>query len=358
VTLLGVSLMLALPLLAIAAIAWRQRVKGRARDKYLEDVREELRAAGFEPLGDGVFRRRGRHYKVEAGTNPLLARGFTVRLASWSNTIHEFELRRGAAVPPEFAAFAPLLATWASAGKMYTECYVAGVRSDTAFADDLAALDGVTAVPLSKPCRGGTFTIREGFEKDCPQWHWRHDQRRRLFKEAHRACVSYWQGDPYLNPGLLRLFEELAGGRRLFYLSDVEDLAFLERAFDRRDIACWGALLELRKPELAIAADLHTDGAFLGGLFAADDLPPGFEDSRMPRRRYHDEAVKILNRVRFYVRRLMDNENSWYGGEYEILSYQPLDVRAAVEKVAREFGGQVMELDRRFHKRLVRPLDF
>lgn len=352
--LIALVLMVGLPLLATAVVMLRIRAKERGRDSRLEALAADLRQRGAEPLGDGHYRLKGRVVKVECSTNPLFSSAFTWRLSAYSNTVHEFELKRGKPVAPEFEAFMPLLERWDSAGKMFVECYAAG---PSLHLDDLQKLQELAALPLSKSCRGGTFTIREGFERDVPQWHWRHDQRRSLIQGTQRWCVSYWKGDPYLNPGLLRLFEELAAGNRMFYLSDAEDLSFLEHAFDRRDFGCWGALVEVKSPVVALAADLHLDGAFMGGLFAADDLPPGF-DGKIPRYRFHDEALRAVRWVRFYVRRLMDGEASWYGGEYEILSLQPLDVRGAVAKVAAEFGAQVMELDRRFHKRIVVPLDY
>ncbi len=181
-----------LPALIGAAIALRLRAKGRRLEAYLAAVREDLRAAGAEPLGEGFFRWNGRGGKIEASTNPLFGAGFTVRLAAWSGTIHEMELRRGRPVPAEFEAFKPLLQRWDSAGKMYIDCYAAGVTSDPKVSADFKTLIDLSTLPLSKPCRGGIFTYREGFEEKVPQWHWRHDQRPRLPRTpgSSRCCGS------------------------------------------------------------------------------------------------------------------------------------------------------------------------
>jgi hypothetical protein len=261
-------------------------------------------------------------------------------------------------VPEEFKSFAPLLERWESAGKLHTECYAAGVVEGPPLAEDIRALEEIAKLPISKPWKGGIFTIREGFEKDVPQWHWRHDQRPKLPPDVKRFCVSYWTGSPLLNPPLVRLFTLLADGSPMYYISDTEDLSFLELTYQRRDIACWGAILELKNPDMPVAADLHTDGGFFGGLLVAKDRPPGFEREGMPKRLFHDAAIKVLRKCFFYARRLWDDEFSWYSGEYEIISAYPIDVRAAVAKVAGEIGAQVMEIDRRFHKRLVKPLEF
>ena len=191
-----------------------------------------------------------------------------------------------------------------------------------------------------------------------PQWHWRHDQRPRLPKDVKRYCFSYWQDSPLLNPPILRVLGELSGSGRGFFISSTEDLRFLEYGFDRRDLACWGALLELKNPDMPVAADLLTDGEFFGGLLVAKDLPPGFESEQMPKVQFHDAAIKVLRKCDFYARRLFDDEFSWFSGEYEIVSAYPLDVRGAIEKVARELGAQVMDIDRRFHKRIVVPLNY
>ncbi len=354
-SLAAVAILLGLPLAAIAGVALRIRVKERARDAYLALVDAELRSAGAEPLGGGHYRWEGSVFRVEAGTNPLFASAFSVRLAAYSPTVHEFELRRGAPVAPGLEKFAALLERWDAAGKMHLECYLAGVRTARGLAGDLRALGQLAAQPLSAPCRGGTWTIREGFERDVPQWHWRHDQRPRLPAGAARFCVSYWQGDPCLNPGLLRLFEELAGPARLYYVTDAPDLKFLEHAFGAGAALRRGALVEVKPPEAAIAADRYLDGGFFDGLLAADRPPAGLEDA--PRFRFHDRAVAALADARFYARRLFDEEFSWYSGEYEIVSPAPIDVRGAVGRVAAAFGARVLEIDRRFNKRIVVPLE-
>jgi len=358
VAVIVLGLLVVLPALITAAIWLRIRVKNRRLDAFLWDIRNHLRESGFEAVGDDIFRKDGRGTTIEASTNPLFGRGFSLRLAAWSGTIHEFELHRGKPVPPEFAAFQPLLARWDSAGKMYVDCYAAGVTSDPRVSEDLKMLLEIARVPMTKTWRGGTFTYREGFEDKIPQWQWRHDQRPKLPKDVHRYCFSYWQDGPLLNPVIMRVLWELAGDSHRYVLSDTEDLRFLEYAFERRDIACWGTLLELMKPEMPVAADLRTDGEFFGGLLVAKELPGGFGREGMPRTKFHDAAIKVLRKVDFYARRLYDDEFSWFSGEYEIISVAPLDVRGTIAKIAAEIGAQVMDIDRRFHKRLVVPLGY
>ena len=353
----GIAVLVLLPVAAIAATWLRRRWKEKAMEPFTGEVQKVFTAAGWEPMGHGRYRRDMRGFKFELSTNPLFARGFTLRLAAWSSTIHEFELKRGRPVPGEFTAYAPLLERWASAGKMFTECYAAGVVEGPPAAEDIELLAGLARQPLEKTWRGGTFTIREGWEKGVPQWHWRHDQRPKLPRDASRFCVSYWNESPLLNPPLLRLFTRLAGDAPMYYLSDTEDLSFLQYAFERRDLACRGALLELKNPAMPVAADLHTDGGFFGGLLVARELPEGFEVEGMPSRLFHDAAIKVLRKCFLYARRLWDDEFAWYSGEYEIVSAYPVDVRGAVTALAAEMGAQVLEIDRRFHKRIVRPLE-
>lgn len=346
------------PGLVAAIVAVRIRVKNSRLRAFLREVREDLRGAGFEPMGDDIFRKNGRGATVEASTNPLFGRGFTLRIAAWSSTLHEIELRRGKPVPPDFEAFSPLLSRWESAGKMYVDCYAAGVTDDPRVSPDLDRLMEVARLPLTRIYRGGTFTYREGFEERIPQWQWRHDQLPKLPKTVHRYCFSYWQEGPLLNPIVMRVLWALSGEAHRYFISDTEDLRFLEYAFERRDIACWGALLELMRPEMAVAADLRTDGEFFGGLLVARDLPDGFDREGLPRTKFHDAAVRVLRKVDFYARRLFDDEFSWFSGEYEIISAAPLDVRGTISRIATEIGAQVMDIDRRFHKRLVVPLGY
>jgi hypothetical protein len=352
--LIAALVLLGLPALAIAAVALRIRVKERRRDAYLRAVGAELAAAGAERLPDGCYRWHGRVLKVEASTNPLFGAGFTARLAAWSDTIHDMELRRGRPVPEEFAGFAPLLARWESAGKMFLECYAAGVTLETRLAEDARALVALAARPLARSWSGGIFTRREGFERDLPSWHWRHDLRRRLPREARRWGVSYYLDGPLLNLPLARLFAELAGPARTFVLTDAEDLAFLGHAFGEGAAVRRGALVEVARPDAAAAADLHTDGEFFGALLAAKDVPRGFE-TPVPRHRFLEKVVEALPGVRLAVRRLYDEQAGWFSGEYEILSVHPLDVHGAIKRLAAELGAPVLDLEGRFHRRLVRP---
>lgn len=358
VALLVLGVLVVFPALIGLAVWLRTRVKNRRLEAFLWEIRNHLRESGFEPMGDEIFRKGGKGAKIEISTNPLFGRGFSLRLAAWSGTIHEFELHRGKPVPAEFEAFKPLLSRWDSAGKMYVDCYAAGVTNDPKVSQDLSTLMELAKIPLTKTWRGGTFTYREGFEDKVPQWNWRHDQRPKLPKNVHRYCFSYWKDGPLLNPVIMRVLWELSGAAHRYIISDTEDLRFLEYAFERRDIACWGALLELMKPEMPVAADLRTDGEFFGGLLAAKELPDGFEREGMPRTKFHDAAIKVLRKVDFYARRLYDDEFSWFSGEYEIISVAPLDVRGTIARIATEMGAQVMEIDRRFHKRLVVPLGY
>jgi hypothetical protein len=358
VAVIVLGLLVVFPALVFAVVGFRIRTKNARLKEFLGAVREHLRDAGFEPLGDDIFRKGGRGATVEASTNPLFGRGFSLRLAAWSGTIHELELRRGRPVPPEFEAFRPLLSRWDSAGKMFVDCYAAGVTENPRVSEDLTALMEIARLPISKVYRGGTFTYREGFEDKIPQWQWRHDQRPKLPPNVHRYCFSYWQDGPLLNPVIMRVLWELSGDAHRYILSDTEDLRFLEFAFERRDIASWGALLELMKPEMPVAADLRTDGEFFGGMFAAKELPDGFEREGLPRTKFHDAALKVLRKVDFYARRLYDDEFAWFSGEYEIVSIPPLDVRGVISRIASEIGAQVMDIDRRFHKRLVVPLGY
>jgi hypothetical protein len=343
----------------IGLAIWLQlKSKEKRLARYLAEAREELAAAGAEPLGDGLYRWNDRAGKIDASTNPLFGRGFSIRVAAWSDTIHEFELKRGRPVPAEFRRFAPLLERWDSAGKMVTECYAAGVTENPRLSATFRALLELSGEPLSKAWRGGTFTYREGFEEKVPQWHWRHDQRPKLPKDVKRYCFSYWQDGPLLNPGVLRVLWELSGSGARHFITPVEDLRFLEYGFGRRDLVRRGALVELLKPDMPVAADLLTDGEFFGGLLVAKEPPPGFESEQMPKVRHHDAAIQALRRCDFYARRLFDDEFAWFSGEYEIVSAAALDVRGVLARVAAELGGQVMDIDRRFHKRIVVPLNY
>lgn len=354
------AVVVALPALAVFA-AWRRRLaKERGAEAFYWEVQKAIQDAGFQPLGEGYYASdaMGRGLRMSISTNPLFSSKFTLRIAAFSTTLHEMELRRGKPVPAEFADFAPLLERWDSCGKYHLECYMAAVTDQAPRPEDVKALWELAGKPLEKTERGGIITYREGFEPKPPQWHWRHDLRAKLPKDVRRVCVSCWRDGPLMNDVLARILWELAADARKFVMCPTEDLRFMELSFGRRGLSPWGALVELENWDRLVAADLQTDGEFFGGLLVARELPPGFEEEGMPKRLFHEAAVKALRKVYWYARRLFDEENSWFSGEIEIVSAYELDVRPVVEKVARDVGATIMDIDRRFHKRLVKPLEW
>jgi hypothetical protein len=357
-----VALAVVLTVLVPAIFLWlgwrRYRSKIRGMDGFYWAVQDSIRDAGFVPIGEGWLHRDWKGLRFSLHPNPLFRKGYTLRVGAFSDTLHDFELARGRPVPPEFAAFAPLLERWESCGKHNLEVWAAGVTERTDVGPDAAKLWELARLPIAREFKGGTITFREDFEADCPQNHWRHDLRAKLPQNVRRYCVSYWQDDPLITLPIARFLYDLAGESRIFTFSDTEDLRFLEMSFERRDIAIWGTLVELKKPEMLAAADQHTDGGFFGGCLAARELPAALEGEEIPKFRYHEAALKVWRKCDFYARRLFDFESSWYTGEYEILTVYPIDIRGAVDRMAKSLGAQVLEIDRRFHKRLVKPLDW
>ena len=106
---------LGIPALVAGVVVQRIRSKERARDGYLKTLCKHVEKAGMASRGSGLFQIGKRTVKVEADTNPLFSSSFTVRLAAFSDTVHEFELKRGQPVPDEFSAFKPLLDRWETA---------------------------------------------------------------------------------------------------------------------------------------------------------------------------------------------------------------------------------------------------
>jgi hypothetical protein len=110
-----------LPAVVVGILWLRIRIKEKRVDAFRRDIAKEMRDAGVEPLGEGYYRHGGRGGKVDVSTNPLFASGYTVRVAAWSDTIHDVELRRGKPVPPDFEKFKPLLAGTEGAPELHRE---------------------------------------------------------------------------------------------------------------------------------------------------------------------------------------------------------------------------------------------
>ena len=387
---LTLLLILGIPLSAVLLLTLRIRTKEARRERYLAKMEKTFREAGAETLGNRHYRRGDRTYSFDANLSPLFAKGFTLRLSTFSDSVCEFELKSARNVPiglPEELArdeyfrslslqgepapeLVPVLLDlkdrlstlvpdrWEAFSKQHMEVILSGNRFDDGaysaveLRSDLDALDALASAPLRRTIRGGVVTYREGFESDLPAWHWTPDQRRNLPPSVRRFVFSCYADNPYLNTAIVDLLYRLAGDRRKFFVTDQTDLEFLRYGFGDAFTQS-GNLVEADNPEVPVAADQYLDGEFFGG-FLASGAPVDF--AGQPRHAFHNKAVERIDQWHFYARRLFDDEFSWFSGEYEIVScvLRPADIREAVEGLADRIGARFVELDRRFSFKLLK----
>lgn len=388
----GLLLLFTLTVLSLAS-------KLRRRDTFLRQVHELLRKLGARPVDD-AWEFEGRRYRLRVEPPTMFEGSLFVSIGLYTPYVDEFMIRhaRGIAVEinprlradPLYRDYVPdgelrpeleewllrpetrailqkaLHGRWRTFGKRAVELYFADNVFHHEALDQTELLLALRALrlldtPVSFRPHGGLLTIRFGFEPDVPPWHWQPEQIRTLPPGLTRAAVSAYYKNPYLNAPLVDLLYALAGDRHTAFLFPRCDLAFLEHAlgktFEYRD-----ALFVTRDSVAPVAADLYLDGGFFHGFLAFSD-PPGeiaeeFRD--IGRARFHEIAVELLPRLHLYVRRLFDDEASWYSGEYEILSTRLSDqhVLSAVESVASKYGARVVRLDRRFNIKLFRDERF
>jgi len=387
----AVLILLGLPALAGLAVWLRIRAKRAALDRFLASFDRRL-----ETLGDRRFRWNGRTYRLDASLNPLFSASFDLRLSTFCDSVLEFEIRRARNVPvtlPEAIRADPLFRgcaldapsaeeparflkevrddlalsfpeRWGAFSKMHCELVLSANRfraedwDDAALKSDLDSLAALARVPAWREPRGGTWTCRSGFERPIAEWHWKPDQRARLPEGTRRWCVSCWSDNAYLNRPLVRFLKTLAGPSASLWLTPAKELGFLEEGFGR-PAEVRGNLVELEPPEMAVAADQYLDGEFFAGFLAAAPNETTAVRDRFAaetRFRFHDAAIDLLPRLRFYARRLYDDEFSWFSGEYEIVSadLEEGEVRTALDAVAKEFGATVREIDRPFSFKLLK----
>lgn len=390
--LLAVIVLLAIIAAGYLALFAAARRKDHERRALLARLDGAMAGLGAERLGDGLHRWNGRAYTIHADATPLLKRELSLRLAALAPGTAELELRRARNVPSEaaaalgdpyrgFVAQAPA-GTDAAAFLMRPE--VAGALGAVmpgrwdAFSvhivervlysnliphasydaaelrrdlEALAAIGGATAERDDRPAR---VTLRHGIEPDVPGWHWTPADRMQWGERLSRSCVSAWTGTPHLNPALLELFRRLAGPARLMVLMNRPLPEEVRLAYGAAAPAADGLVAEGGEAAW-VAADHFTDAAFFGGLLAADEAVVADLRARFSAHaawEHHRAALEMLDRCRFYVRRLRDDEDSWYSGEYEILS-----ARLSHEQVAAEvgrMGGRLIRLERPFSHKLFR----
>lgn len=394
---LSAVLLLGIPLLVLAIVAVRIRIRRGGRELLLERMQELLRSIGAEPVADGFWKRGGRVVSVDVLLSPIFSRRFPLRLSTFCDSTYEFELKDSRNVPlpipeelsrdpyygpmflrgaasPELSEYLQRVkdrlqtlvpARWGAVSKRHVELILSDSRFDPAtltaagLASDLDALDALARVPLRRAVREGVVTYREGFERDFPAWHWTPEQRKSLPRTARRAVISYHLDNAYLHTALVEFFSRLAGDHARLFLTETGErspLSFLRYAFGdgfRRS----GNFFVSDVAEAPVAADQYLDGAFFQGFLSTDGeaaLAPDFRD--VPKYRLHEIALSRLDRVHFYARRLFDDENSWFSGEYEILScaLSPAEIREAAEEMAVRHGAKFVELDRRFSPKLLK----
>lgn len=375
--------------LALFAAAHR---KDRERRALLARLDGAMAALGAERLGDGLHRWNGRAYTIHADATPLLRRELSLRLAALAPGTAELELRRARNVPSEaaaalgdpyrgFVAQAPagvdapgFLMRPEVAGPLgsvmpgrwdafsvhivervlYSNLLPHAAYDGAELRRDLEALGAIGRVAAERTERPERVTLRHGIEPDVPGWHWTPADRLRWGEKLSRSCVSAWTGTPHLNAALLDLFRRLAGPARLLVLMNRPLPEEVRLAYGSEAPAADGLTADGGEGAW-VAADHFTDAAFFGGLLAADEAALPELRARFSGHaawQHHRAALEALDRCLFYVRRLRDDEDSWYSGEYEILSE-----RLSHEQVAAavtQMGARLIRLERPFSHKLFR----
>lgn len=359
---MAILAMLAVMLAGYGTLLLIVRRKDRERLAFLRRMHDAFVSLGAEPLADGAFRRDGRVYTIDADATPLFKRTVSIRLAMCAPGAVEFELKRADHVPRTIAddpfyrdyavtgspvaeawlrdpavaetLSATLPGRWGAFSVHFVERVLFSNLFDHADYDDLARdLDALARLggDIPRPDEPERLTLRHGFESDVPRWHWTPEDRARHEAGLTRVCVSAWAGSPLLNDTLLRLLRALACDAPLAFMPTRPLPDELLWAYDDPD---------------PVAADAFMDGAFFGGALAGAAAPD------VPAYALHRAALDALDAARFYARRLRDDEDSWFGGEYEILS-RTLS-REAIEEAVRALGIPVLEIDRPFLPKLLK----
>ena len=372
-------LLVLLPAIALAIVLARTSTKRAMAGSYIDRLRARL---GVDDAAR--FRWKGRLYALEVGPNPVFESRLSLRLSIFCDGLLEAEIRAARNVPTKtpqkladddffgrfvLDAVSPdeavdwLIATkptieklfplrWGAITHLYGEIALSGNAATFDDLDaDLESLAALASVRAVRQPRGGTWTMREGFEPHPAAWHWKPEQRAALPTTAKRWCVSCWYDNSYLNAAIAELLWRLAGGRPKKILTPADDLPFLAGFGDPPAVR--DRLVEVAAPEIAVAADQWLDGDFFAGFLAGD---PGPAFAGALKIQYHDRAIAALPAFRLYARRLFDDEFSWFSGEYEIISCELTDdeVRSEFDKLAGEFGARVIEIERPFSFKLLK----
>lgn len=374
--------------------------KLRRRDTFLKQIDERLQKLGARPIDESAYEFEGRRYRVIVEQPTMFDGNLFLSIGLYTPHLDEFMIRHAGGVAVDlnprlradesYRDYVPdgelradiedwllrpetktilqkaLPGRWRSFGKRSVELYFADNIFHYEGLDDTELLLAMRALkaldaPIALKTHGGILTFRSGFEKDVPPWHWQLEKINALPPGLKRAVVSCYHKNPYLNAALVDLFYALAGSHSTAFLFPRHNVGFLEHALGKT-FETHDALFITKDVTAPVAADLYLDGGFFEGFIAfsgsAAEIAEEFRD--IGRARFHEIALELLPRLRLYVRRLFDDEASWYSGEYEILSTQLGDreIVQAVESVASKYAARIVKLDRRFTPKLFRDEKF
>ncbi len=95
------------------------------------------------------------------------------------------------------------------------------------------------------------------------------------------------------------------------------------------------------------------DGRYFGAAVAGA-VPPALAEA--PLYLLYERGLDSLGGVRFFARRLRDDENAWFTGEIEVLSttVDAARIESAVRQVAESRGTTVRTLDTPFTPKLLK----
>jgi hypothetical protein len=374
---------------AVLLLRWRRRWSLRARlSDRLGSLMRELGATEVEP---DVWEFEGRRYQLDVEAPGLFGGPLSLTAAMFTDRVYEFYVRRAGGVPTRFlpeddfyrdysieGRLSPALrqyllsvkeilrrampGRWKTFGKGYAIIYFSDNEFDSSRLEASELKLALRALkhldqPIDDPVRGGAFTFRSGFEADCPPWHWSPEAIQRLPANVSRAVVSYYHDNAYLNEGLVDFFAELAGRSPGYFLTDQDSLGFLRQAFGAA-VRIENGVVQSERRDVPVAADQYLDGGFFAAFVAAEKLPESLRG--LKRFEIHEAALRELPNIKFYVRRLLDDEASWFSGEYEILSLHltPEELGATLEKLALKYDAKIMPLERRFTLKVFRDEKF
>lgn len=384
--------LLAIPIFAFIAVLIVVAKRHRERDSFSNKLMKMIDELGGKHIEGNNYRIGHSVYNIIPEPSITIGTSIRLKLSVYSDSLFDYSINEAHSLPemrtlkiyedPFYKNFSiegntsnqlesfllsenvktlvkKLMGKWKRLQKNYLELSVSEnkFQYDKLTTDDLKTflktLEALNLIELNHKPTGGFITVRTGFEKNIPPWHWKKEQINGLPADIQRVCFSFYDRNPYLNQLVVEIISILCGNRKSYYLTDYENPNVINYSFES-SFEYENPLFSTEDLRGVISVDNYSDGKFFQGFIALDRNEASHFFKNAKRYQFDEIASKNIDKLYFYVKRLLDHEGAWYSGEYEIISLYltPKEIADALQTAAQNYDAKLLKIDAPFSPKI------